>query len=176
MGGRPDRTSLSDFRKEAKRAWIILRTYEAALNRDQESASQLVSEHFAELVQPQELEALVEEEPRLSHVLVLVAGVVSGTTGRLCSPVIFFTERLFMQSEPDLSGIRRGWLLSNLLGAAYLQMYWLMTSGGDVARCEYCGQIISLARPHPEGRKRRQDKRFCNDACRQANHRSKKKV
>jgi hypothetical protein len=43
-----------------------------------------------------------------------------------------------------------------------------------VTRCEYCGRIISLALSHPEGRKRRRDKRFCDDACRQANHRAKK--
>lgn len=67
------------------------------------------------------------------------------------------------------------WTFDNLLGAMYLQMYWLMASSDSVARCEHCGRIISLSRPHPEGRKRRSDKRFCNDACRQANHRSKKK-
>ena len=67
------------------------------------------------------------------------------------------------------------WTFDNLLGAMYLQMYWLVASRDSVARCEHCGRIISLGRPHPEGRKRRSDKRFCNDACRQAHHRSKKK-
>jgi hypothetical protein len=62
------------------------------------------------------------------------------------------------------------------VGAMYLQMYWLLESGGDVTRCEHCGLTISLSRPQPEGRKRRSDKRFCDDACRQAHHRSKKGV
>jgi adenine-specific DNA-methyltransferase len=51
----------------------------------------------------------------------------------------------------------------------------ILTSGGDLVRCEHCRRVISLARPHPQGRKRRRDKRFCDDACRQAHHRSKKK-
>jgi hypothetical protein len=67
------------------------------------------------------------------------------------------------------------WTFDNLLGAMYLQMYWLMTSSASTARCEHCSQIISLGRPHPEGRKHRSDRRFCDDACRQAHHRSKKR-
>jgi hypothetical protein len=74
------------------------------------------------------------------------------------------------------TNVRARWEYENLLGAMYLQMHWLMTSGGQLARCENCGRIIALSRPHPEGRKRRRDKRFCDDACRQAHHRSKKRV
>ncbi len=72
--------------------------------------------------------------------------------------------------------VRSTWRFKNLLGAAYLQMYWLMTSEGELKRCENCGRTVSLARPYPRGRKRRRDKRFCDDACRQAHHRSKKKT
>jgi hypothetical protein len=90
---------------------------------------------------------------------------VSVTVGTLCTPVIFFTEQLAFQSELDFFGLRRGWLFSNLLGAAYLQMYWLMTSVGELSRCEHYGRIISLSRPRPEGRKRRRNRRFCDDAC-----------
>jgi len=67
------------------------------------------------------------------------------------------------------------WPLDNLLGAMYLRMYWLMTSAEELKRCEHCGLLNPLARPHPEGRKRR-DKKICDDACRQAHHRSKKRV
>ena len=56
---------------------------------------------------------------------------------------------------------------------ADLQIYWIMASSDSKSRCEHCGRIISLGRPHPDGRKRRRDKRFCDDACRQACHRSK---
>jgi hypothetical protein len=73
------------------------------------------------------------------------------------------------------TNVRAWWVYENLLGAMYLQMHWLMTSGGELTRCENCGRIIALSRPYPEGRKRRRDKRFCDDACRQASHRAKKK-
>jgi hypothetical protein len=78
--------------------------------------------------------------------------------------------------ETLTSGIRSSWEFDKLLGAAYLQMWWLMSSGGDVTRCEYCRRIMSLARPHPNGRKRRRDKRFCSDSCRQAHRRSKSRA
>jgi hypothetical protein len=51
-----------------------------------------------------------------------------------------------------------------------LQMYWLMVAGGNVTRCRYCGRIISLTSPLPGTRKTRQDKKFCDDACRQRHH------
>ena len=82
----------------------------------------------------------------------------------------FFVE-VGTSETPKLKG---GWGYENLLGAMYLQMYWLMASGSELARCEYCGLLLSLARPNPEGRKRRSDRRFCGDACRQARHRAKK--
>ena len=53
----------------------------------------------------------------------------------------------------------------------YLQMYWLMAAGGNVTRCKYCGRIISLTYPLSGGaRKTRQDKKFCDNACRQRHH------
>jgi hypothetical protein len=57
-----------------------------------------------------------------------------------------------------------------LYGAMYMQMYRLIAAGGNVTRCKYCGRIISLASPGPDARKTRQDKKFCDDACRQRRH------
>lgn len=162
--------SLSLFRKEAKRAWNTLRFYEAALNRDQETATRLLLEEFGHLHEGTDR----TDEHDLELSLVWAATLVSETVTGLCGLGVSI-EDCFLQPERGASGLRGAWLFSNLLGAAYLQMYWLMTSEGDLARCEYCARIISLSRPHPEGRKRRRDKRFCNDACRQASHRSKKK-
>jgi hypothetical protein len=75
--------------------------------------------------------------------------------------------------SPD--GLAATWWSRNLLGAMYLQMYWLMTSSGDLARCKYCGRIISYAPPIPVGeehkaRKPRKDKEFCDSRCRQNFH------
>jgi hypothetical protein len=70
----------------------------------------------------------------------------------------------------ETSRLKAGWGFENLLGAMYLQMYWLMTSGEDPTRCRYCGRIVSLGRTSPDARKIRSDKSFCDDACRQRYH------
>ena len=63
------------------------------------------------------------------------------------------------------------WGFRNLIGAMYLQFYWLITSRADIKRCENCGRIISLAPPtSPDGRKGRKprsDKKYCNKSCQQ---------
>jgi hypothetical protein len=64
------------------------------------------------------------------------------------------------------------WRVRNLLGAIYLQFYWLITSTSGLSRCKYCGRIISYAPPMPnsEKRKPRKDKEFCDSRCRQNYH------
>jgi hypothetical protein len=78
-----------------------------------------------------------------------------------CTPVLSVEE-----GSRTPSGVTAHWNFKSLLGAMDLQMYWLMAAGSDLTRCEHCGLLISLARPNPEGRKRRRGKRFCDDACR----------
>jgi hypothetical protein len=107
----------------------------------------------------------------LWYALDTIVHEVQLTVGPLCSPALRVNE-----GSSDPAGVTATWDFKSLLGAMYLQMYWLMAAGSELTRCEYCGRIISLARPYPEGRKRRRDKRFCDDACRQAHHRSKKKL
>ena len=108
----------------------------------------------------------------LGYALEFSMGTVGGMMGQgLCyqRPELVDDKGAFVPTN-----VRAWWVYENLLGAMYLQMHWLMTSGGELTRCENCGRIIALSRPNPEGRKRRRDKRFCDDAYRQANHRSKK--
>ena len=169
------------LREEAKRAWGILKMYEAVLNRDWKAAKLHRSEHLGELVDldlpllSSDKDVPREEVPEmyLEDALLGAMLMVEDTVGKLCRPGSIFTKSAIFP-EVDPSGVKGVWEFKNLLGAAYLQMYWLMTSGGDIARCKWCGLVMSLARPHPDGRKRRQDRKFCNDACRQAHHRSKK--
>lgn len=165
--GRPDKMSLSLFREEAKRAWTILRMYEAALKQDREGATRLMLEHHAEIAE--RIDNL--EDVSVLGVLMWSVTLVTQTVSSLCRPGVSFEG--LAKGEPDASGIRSAWFFNNLLGAAYLQIYWLMTSAGELARCEYCGGVMSLARPRPGDRKRRRDKRFCNDACRQAHRRAR---
>jgi len=166
---------LSLFRMEAKRAWIILTLYEAALNRDAQIVRDLI---YDDLYRDDVLEWPPRKyHERWSEVEYLAAALLAAVRGvddavhlncirELVVPSVYF--------DADPSKVRSRWDFVSLLGAMYLQMYWLMESGGDVTRCEHCRRVISLARPHPDGRKRRRDTRFCDDACRQAHHRAKK--
>jgi len=171
---------LSSFHRRAKQAWNILRLYEAVLNENARAVELLVSQDLDEDNRlKNSLEAykvLFPEGPEearwLNFAVLEMTFSVNAVVRELCYPALIFEELTFPQ---DSVKIRRTIGFENLLGAMYLQMYWLMTSRGDLARCEYCGRVISLSRPHPESRKRRRDRRFCDDACRQAHHRSKKR-
>lgn len=183
-----DRMSLRAFQAEATRAWKVLKLYETVLNSDvvaaqsilyeQEERTNLVPESELEAVILQESGEEVLEEYVLHGALEIALKLVNKTVRELCyveARISYsdpFTESILFPTDPSV--VKSAWRFDNLLGAAYLQMYWLLTSGGTIARCDYCGRVMSLTRPHPEGRKRRRDKRFCDDACRQAHHRAKK--
>jgi hypothetical protein len=172
---------LSSFYRSAKRASIVLRLYEAILNGNAPAVESLVSQNLdedSEFISWFEMyevlfPELSEEEKWLSTAISEVTELVGVMVRKLCYPALDFEE---LTIPLDYSKIRSTIGFRNLLGAMYLQMHLLLTSGGNLTRCEYCKGIISLTRPHPEGRKRRRDKRFCDDACRQANHRSKKRA
>ena len=171
---------VSHFREEARRAWAILALYEAVLN----SNAPAVKDLFFELRDDKvfslwhEFFRFDEIEDSSHHWLNIGAlcavQTVEETVHELCWQRIKFS--LGRDKGPDLSTVHTAWTFENLLGAMYLQMWWLIALAGDITRCEYCGRIVSLARSHPEGRKRRRDKRFCDDACRQAHHRAKKEA
>jgi hypothetical protein len=185
---------LSEFQYEAKLAWVALTSYEAAVHKGAGAAESLYLEYSNEVPV---FEGLYKHTNLLSDMYSDFEGYPQEAKWRdfavrvattLVLQVVWKHCYLDLVLEPELvpesgewefpaepSDIKSAVGFENLLGAMYLQMYWLIASGEDVARCEYCRQIISLARPHPEGRKRRRDKRFCNDACRQAHHRSKSK-
>ncbi len=173
----PDGMSLRRFREEAKRAWAVLTMYEAALNRDVRAIESLLAEHRKEAVDFWPLE-INEEKPfgpfenELQFALFGAMSLVEWTVDDLCDRWLIVEGD---KNLPDPSRVKRIHGFSNLLGAMYWQMYWLLASGGDVKRCEYCGRVISLARLHPERRKPPKHKRFCDAACRQANHRSRNK-
>jgi hypothetical protein len=170
---RPYRDSIPNFQEEAKRAWTILKMYEAVLARDWMAAKSLLiaDEDFGG-----EEDYPYDDSPETYLFLALHGAAlrVGHTVGYLCRPTLRFTESSRLP-DVDPASIESAWRFESLLGVAYLQMYWLMTSGGNITRCEYCGQVLSLAKTHPDGRKRRRDRRFCDDACRQGHHRSKKR-
>jgi hypothetical protein len=87
-------------------------------------------------------------------------------------PAISPTGSLHQQPLLTVDRLNASWGVRNLLGAMYLQFFWLVTSAGELARCKYCGRIISYAPPMPESEKRkpRKDKEFCDSRCRQNYH------
>jgi hypothetical protein len=87
-------------------------------------------------------------------------------------PTISPTGRKHQQPLLTVDRLNASWGVRNLLGAMYLQFFWLVTSAGELARCKYCGRIISYAPPMPESEKRkpRKDKEFCDSRCRQNYH------
>jgi hypothetical protein len=171
--------SLAQFRHEAQRAWVIIALYEAVLNDEDQTVRKLLAEHGD--IKPFKrwlsyLELIPAEHQNLALALGLECAVeaTKEIVHKYCRQQIMLS--MDRHTRPSVScKTYISWTFDNLLGAMYLQMYWLLASRDSVARCEHCGRKVSLDRPHPEGRKRRSDKRFCNDACRQAHHRSEKK-
>jgi hypothetical protein len=171
--------SLSQFHHEARRAWVVLALYEAALNDEDQTVRRLLSEHsdietFGEWLSLLQMSAAEDQNWALEVGLRCAQDAAEEIVHKYCRQEITWSLdsdiRPSVSYESDIS-----WTFDNLLGAMYLQIYWLMTSSDSIARCEHCGRVISLGRPHPDGRKRRRDRRFCDDACRQGHHRSKKK-
>lgn len=175
----PPKMKLSEFRDEARRAWGVLALYEAVLNGDAPAVKDLFfelrdDEVFAPWDKFFRFERVEDyDDVLLSIGLVCAVQTVEEVVHDVCRHRIRFS--LESGKRPDLSTVYTAWDFDSLVGAMHLQMWWLMASAGDITRCEFCGRIVSLARPHPDGRKHRRDKRFCNDACRQAHHRAKKR-
>jgi hypothetical protein len=62
----------------------------------------------------------------------------------------------------------QGWSFTNLLGAMWLQMFWLLTATETPRRCLECGEIIPPEQPNqPPGTKKRGRKKekFCDKTC-----------
>jgi hypothetical protein len=171
---------VSDFWDEAEKAHRVLALYEAVINRDAETVKQYLLGRYSvgkTFVINHEALSIVEEwqgpngilHAGLDYVINVVQDVVQGT----CRQRIRAVPQNRTQ-PPDLSNTETVWDFDSLYGAMYLEMWWLIVSGNNIGRCEFCGSPISLGRSHPIARKRRSDKRFCDAACRQAHHRSKK--
>jgi hypothetical protein len=176
----PPKMKVSEFRDEARRAWGVLALYEAILSGNASTVKDLFHELrddkiFSFWDEFFRFERVEDYEDLLLQIgLVCAVQTVEEVVHDACHQHIKFA--LESDKRPDLSTVYTNWHFDSLIGAMHLQMWWLMASAGDVTRCEFCGRIVSLARSYPKGRKHRRDKRFCNDACRQAAHRSKKET
>jgi hypothetical protein len=171
---------LSRLLNESRQARVVLALYESVLSHDVEQARALVSEHWQDEtfgwyfgVHRMEQATHTRFPPELVIAIEAAVLVAKRVSDELCTAHIGFSFDDTVELAP--SCIRAYWDFDNLIGAMYLQMYQLMTSGGELTRCNYCGRMIALSHTDTRGRKRRRDRRFGDDACRQAHHRSKKK-
>jgi len=177
----PKELTLKRFFEESQRAWVVVTLYESVLNRDEVAARKLLTDyrHVDEVFQ-EHFDWLHREIPEV-EVPIAPSWCALAACVDAVHPIVDESCRqstaidIDGRAQADPSAVILYWYCDDLLGAMYLQMYWILTSGGDLVRCEHCRRVISLARPHPQGRKRRRDKRFCDEACRQAHHRSKKR-
>jgi hypothetical protein len=173
----------------------VLSLYEAAVNKDADALMQLLGDlevkHCIERALHAAVaqttgggrKAAVDQDQILTEILVdkalmKVWHVVQDKLSNFTYPTINHelpsTSALphFHKGEP-LAPHRLGasWGFRNLIGAMYLQLYWLITSRAGIKRCKHCGRIISLAPPTSsegkKGRKPRSDKEYCDKWCQQ---------
>jgi hypothetical protein len=169
--------SVQATKNEAQKAYFALILYEAALGKDKdklekiflpaEQGTRWLNDKRRSLSQRAKEKGvewgdiLVDEA--LRRVLVLVQGALGSYTYPRISPTVDYMEQPLTPERLTAS-----WGVRNLLGAMYLQFYWMITSSGDLSRCKYCGHLISHARPllGSGERKPRADKAFCSERCR----------
>ena len=162
----------------------ILALYEAVLNRD---ADKMESLQFPPEEDPEWLNRRWQyvnqlmQETGSEWIDVLVHEALGQVWEHVMALAVFaypaITPAGSLNARPLLTvdRLNASWGVRNLLGAMYLQFFWLVTSAGDLSRCKYCGRIISYAPPIPIGkehkaRKPRKDKEFCDSRCRQNYH------
>jgi hypothetical protein len=170
--------SLSSFHHEARRLWVVLALYEAVLGGHHRTVRRLFSDHGD--VQPFGgfPFSAVKSFDKDARGLTLQAGlrgiamVTREIVHKYCRQGLLLS--ITGDTTPGISyEVDTRWEFDNLLGAMYLQTYWLVAAGGTLTRCGVCGRMIAVANPSAEGRKTRRDKKFCSDRCRQVNHRNK---
>jgi hypothetical protein len=159
----------------------MLALYESVLNRDTNKLELLLyppqdgperlqqsRQHAKELMHKTDatwIDVLIDQALRQVWEYVMELAVFAypgiGTVGDLHQQPLLTVDRL-----------TASWEVRNLLGAMYLQFYWLISSAGELSHCKHCGGIISYAPPTPTTgvRKPRKDKEFCSTQCRQNYH------
>lgn len=170
-----NRMEIPEFYEQSRRAGVVLSLCEAVLNENVQAARQLLETEYGDRVLDKLLYSAVQtkDSDMMGRALLRAAHIVSLHVSQGCYLDLGISREL--PEKVSLSWLKVAWGFRDLLSAMYLQMYWILTSEGELARCEYCGRIMSLSRPRPDATKRRNDRRFCDDACRQAAHRSRKR-
>lgn len=181
------RDYVDDFFEEVDRAATVLALYEAVLERDREKARLTVEQGpspFAKVLYEELWNWEEEDEKHFDGILGFALHAVAFEVTRM---VRTYASRNFSMppGRALFSRVNWGWSFDNLLGAMYLQMYWLLEAGeNNVTHCKSCGATIKLTASKPTStdpsktRKVRSDRQFCdnNGRCQQSyNYRTKGK-
>jgi hypothetical protein len=196
--GGPEET-LEYFALSVQEANNSLSLYEAALNRDEEKLGQSlggpdvvrrITRSYDDYI-PRNPQALRKGQDYeiLNTVDLLIDHALMSVWHRLQHNLSNFAYPAINHELPEVAavpGLHKGgrpftphqlavaWGFRNLLGAMWLQFYWLIDSRADLKRCKFCGRIIPLApSTGPDGkrgRKPRSDKEYCNKSCLQNYH------
>jgi hypothetical protein len=182
-GGSED--SLGAFAAEVMHANWLLVLYEAALSKDAETLEEAIFSHpYVTLFYSDISDGFWELSKTKAQV---VGGTRADLLADAALTLVTFQVGLYLDAcaypRPTVEVTARKLVgpdslntslePRNLLGAMYLQFYWLITSARELSRCKYCNRLISHGPPTPgSGRKRKiySNKQFCSDGCRQEYH------
>jgi hypothetical protein len=183
--GGPEET-FSGFVREAQIANGVLRLWEAA-TAPEVSDEEFIERYALQYVRLQDhakglFGVWTANPPRSTSTwwLSLVAAHVQMKLTTECFPQLVGS---------DTSAFEAAYGFRSLLGAMYLQMYWLMTAKGGERRCKGPGCIRVITFDQPEqprdpwiyndrsrGYRTRRDKVFCSPACKQRDYDRRKRL
>ncbi len=167
--GGPQET-FAAFKAATMQANLVLRTYEAATapqGPDVEALKALLPRRKPITFMGEKIETKDRTVGELrDEALEEVRETVQSWINLYCHP----------QISPIRGVDRRGWGFKNLLGAMYLQMFWLLTEPGQIRRCQApgCNKVLTIEQPEEapgyatgtHGRyKTRADKQHCDHTC-----------
>jgi hypothetical protein len=160
-GGKED--TVSSFAYEAWVANGCLRLYEAA------TAEELDVDLIASYMDNPRHKSFYTRTPALTREWALDA-VASKTQRKVAG-------NAYPALYGEVGRFAAGWSFTNLLGAMWLQMFWLLTATEMPRRCRQCHKIIAYEQPEQPmrgtkpndrsgGYRTRRDKTFCDKRCR----------
>jgi hypothetical protein len=150
------------FAREAWRANACLRLYEAA------TAEELDTDLISSYMYPRQKTFFLHTPARArAWALDVVATETQNQIAGNAYPALY----------GEIRRLVAGWSFTNLLGAMWLQMFWLLTATEQPQRCKNCDRIITYEQPdqlmqgtkpndRSAGYRTRKDKRFCSKKCR----------
>jgi hypothetical protein len=108
-----------------------------------------------------------------SEALEIVSGHVTAHLSALAYPSVSFEPTATTGGILEPGSLSVSLVPRNLLGAMYIQFYWLITSARELKRCKTCSGLIAQGPPVPgSGRQRKtySNKKYCSNSCRQQHY------